>query len=170
MVGSAERYVEATYAEHRSSLVRWLTAMTRDAVTAEDIAQEAFLRLAREAAAGRSPDDAGAWLHRVAGNLVASRGRHQAVVDRRAGELPTPQPEDGPDLVAEWIEVSVALREALERLPIAHKSALVMAAHGYRGPEIARRLGRTDGATRTLLCRARAKMRLELSARGFAGG
>lgn len=168
MVEAAERYVEAAYAAHRAALVRWLTATTRDGSTAEDIAQEAFLRLAREVAAGRTPDDAAAWLHRVAANLVASRGRHLTVVDRRAGDLPVPKAEDGPDIAAEWAEVSVALQEALRRLPIAHQSALVMAARGYRGPEIAKHLGRTDGATRTLLCRARAQMRLELAGIGLA--
>lgn len=169
MVEAAERYVEAAYAEHRASLVRWITSTTRDGAVAEDIAQEAFLRLAREVAAGRAPDDAAAWLHRVASNLVNSRGRHLSVVDRRAGELPIPEPAEKPDEVAEWAELATALQDALRRLPIAHQSALILAARGYRGPEIARRLGRTDGATRTLLCRARARMRVELTERGFAG-
>ena len=170
MVEGAERYVEAAYAAHRAQLIRWLTATTRDAAVAEDIAQEAFLRLAHEVEAGRAPESAGAWLHRVAANLAASRGRHLTVVDRRNGELPVPEPVAGPDVVAEWAELTEALRIALERLPIADQSALVLAARGYRGPEIARRLGRTDGATRTLLCRARARMRLELAQAGFQPG
>src|SRR6266516_6126858 len=67
-----------------------LTQRTRDAEVAQDLAQEAFLRLAREIEAGRQPRDTGAWLRRVGANLAASRGRHLQVVDRHAASLPRP--------------------------------------------------------------------------------
>ena len=40
----------------------------------------------------------------------------------------------------------------------------VMAAMGYGGIDIARSIGRTEAATRTMLCRARAKVRTRLTA------
>ena len=58
--------VEAAYVENAPALIRNLTAFTRDAAEAEDLAHEAFVRLAIEVAAGRNPDNVGAWLHRVA--------------------------------------------------------------------------------------------------------
>jgi RNA polymerase sigma-70 factor (ECF subfamily) len=159
--------IEAAWAAHRAPLVRRLTALTRDADVAEDLAQEAFLRLTREVEAGRIPDDAAAWLHRVAANLAASRGRHLTVVDRRAGELVRPDAPPTPESMALQGETAAALRDALAGLSPTDRDALLLAAHGYRGHEIATSLGRTPGATRTLLCRARGKIRGRLQVAGF---
>jgi DNA-directed RNA polymerase specialized sigma24 family protein len=41
---------------------------------------------------------------------------------------------------------------------------MILASFGVGGPEIAQAIGRTQGATRTLLCRARARMRTSLLA------
>jgi len=160
--------VEAAYELHHGPLVRRLTALTHRADVAEDLAQEAFLRLAREVEAGRAPDDPGAWLHRVAGNLVASRGRHQTVVERRAGELPRPHSPATPETLVVEAELNLALRDVLAHLSATDREALVLAAQGYHGPEIAVSIGRTAGATRTLLCRARSKVRGRLEMAGFA--
>ena len=168
MVTELEDIIAAAYGAYRAPLVRRLTAMTRHADVAEDLAQEAFLRLSREVSEGRVPDDIGAWLHRVAANLVASRGRHQTVVDRRAGELPIPAPSDSPERETIQRELDEAIHAALATLPSDDRDALLLAAHGFRGPEIATHLRRTNGATRTLLCRARTKMRRELTVSGFA--
>jgi RNA polymerase sigma-70 factor (ECF subfamily) len=166
-MGRSSEFVEAAWAEHRASLVGRLTALTRNADVAEDLVQDAFYRLTREVEAGRTPDDAGAWLHRVAGNLVNSRGRHLTVVDRRAGELPRPDAPETPEALAVSAERAAAVRNALADLSRADRDALLLAAHGYRGDEIASSIGRTPGATRTLLCRARTKVRGRLEVAGF---
>ncbi|MEW5991128.1 MAG: sigma-70 family RNA polymerase sigma factor [Chloroflexota bacterium] len=160
--------VEAAYELHRGPLVRRLTVITRDADVAEDLVQEAFLRLAREVEAGRTPIDAGAWLHRVAGNLATSRGRHLSVVDRRAGELPHPDGPTSPEAQVVEAELNEALRAVLAQLSSDDRGALILAAQGYRGPEIAASIGRTAGATRTLLCRARTKVRDRLGLAGYS--
>ena len=161
------RIVETAYAASAATLTRRAFAMTHDQSLAEDLVQEAFVRLAVEVQAGRAPDNIGAWLHRVVANLVASGGRHAAVVDRKLGELPRPDHEPSPELASIDAEEATIVRRALATLGPTDRRALVMAAQGYRGPEIAHRLGRTQGATRTLLCRARSKMRDELEAAGI---
>lgn len=158
--------VEAAYSEHRAALVRHLTQVTRDGEAAQDLAQEAFIRLAREVEAGRAPDDTAAWLHRVGLNLATSRGRHLQVVDRRAGWLPMPAVPASPDEVAIAGELGVAIAQALALLSAPERRALALAAHGFEGREIASSIGRTPGATRTLLCRARAKIRATVAAVG----
>ncbi len=160
--------IEAAWAAHRLSLVRRMTALTRDPGVAEDLVQEAFLRLTREVAAGRTPNDPAAWLHRVATNLVASRGRHLTVVDRRAAEIPRPDAPATPEAVALRAETAAALCAVLAELSSTDRDALILAAHGYRGHEIAASLGRSSGATRTLLCRARGKVRGRLELSGFS--
>jgi RNA polymerase sigma-70 factor (ECF subfamily) len=168
MQAYAERLVEAAFTEHRASLVRRLTAVTRNADVAEDLAQEAFLRLAREIEAGRLPDDVGAWLRRVGTNLAMSRGRHLQVVDRRAGALPRPAEPDSPEHAVVEGELTAAVGAVLAQMSRAERHALALAANGYGGIEIAASLGRTPGATRTLLCRARAKIRERVEIAGFA--
>jgi RNA polymerase sigma-70 factor (ECF subfamily) len=160
------RIVETAFELHGAGLRRRALSLTRDLEAAEDIAQESFVRLAIEVRAGRVPDNMGAWLHRVALNLVASRGRHASVVDRRLADLPRPEHEPSPEIASIEAEEAIAVRRALDTLKPIDRAALVMAAQGFRGPEIADRLGRSQGATRTLLCRARSRMRGELEAAG----
>lgn len=156
------------YEAHLGRVRRRLTAITRDPAAAEDLAHEAFLRLTREVEAGRTPDDVLAWLQRVATNLAMSRGRRLGVADRRSGELPVPDADGHPEAEALKAELRGALAAALAELPATDRRALVLAAHGYRGPEIATLIERTPAATRTLLCRARAKLRERMTAAGFA--
>lgn len=160
------RLVEAAYEAHRSQLVRYLTGVTRDASIAEDLVQDAFVRLTIEATAGRTPDDVGAWLHRVAHNLAMSRGRHLSVVDRRESELARPDQPESPEHLVLVSERDREVQDAVSDLQAVHRYALVMAAMGYGGIDIARSIGRTEAATRTMLCRARAKVRTRLTASG----
>jgi RNA polymerase sigma-70 factor, ECF subfamily len=151
--------VEAWYIEHAPALRRRLTTLTRDGDVAEDLTQEAFVRLVIEVRAGRAPDDPGAWLNRVGHNLAMSHGRRVMVADRHRSELVARGVGASPErLVVDAAEQREVV-DVVADLPDDDRLALVLAAHGYRGPEIARRLKRTDAATRTLLCRARAKVR-----------
>lgn len=156
--------VEAAYEGHRSQLVRYLTGVTHDASTAEDLAQDAFVRLTIEASAGRVPDDIGAWLHRVAHNLAMSRGRRLSVADRRHSELAVPDQPRSPEQLALASERDREVQDAVSDLEAVHRYALLMAAMGYGGIDIARSIGRTEAATRTMLCRVRAKVRTRLTA------
>jgi DNA-directed RNA polymerase specialized sigma24 family protein len=51
---------------------------------------------------------------------------------------------------------------ALARLPTDARTALLLAAHGFSGRDIARMLGRSELATRSLICRARLRLREQL--------
>lgn len=150
----------AAYAEHADSLRSFLTRCTRDAAAAEDLVHETFVRLLTEMGAGRSPVHLRAWLFRVAANQAASRGRHHGVVARRTPELLTahavvPSPED--ELLDREAARAIELR--LAHLPAHVRHALLLAAEGYSGAEIARLIGRSELATRSLLCRYRGRLR-----------
>jgi RNA polymerase sigma factor (sigma-70 family) len=162
-----DQSIEAAYTAHAAGLSRRLAVMTRDPAAAEDLTHEAFVRLATEMHAGRAPDNVPAWLHRVGSNLVASRGRHASVADRHLASLPRPDVAPSPEAASISAEEARLVRSALGTLARSDRHALVLAAQGYAGPEIALRIGRTEGATRTLLCRARTKMRVQLQAAGI---
>jgi RNA polymerase sigma-70 factor (ECF subfamily) len=150
--------------EHGDALRAYLTGFTRDRAAAEDLVQETFLRLLTETAAGRHPAHLRAWLFRVAANLATSRARRQGVATRRAPELAhrgvAPSPED--ELLDR--EAALALAGRLAGLPDPVRVALILAAHGFTGAEIGRRIGRSALATRSLLCRHRGRLRLDLDA------
>ena len=154
-----DRTIEAAYVAHAGPLLRRLTATTRNAAAAEDLTQEAFMRLVIEVNAGRIPNDAGAWLHRVGHNLAMSRGRRIAVANRRIGEITLPGDAPSPETMTLEAERNSELHDALAGLGATDQRVLLLAATGYRGWEIARSIGRTDAATRTLLCRARLKVK-----------
>ena len=147
------------YADHADSLRGHLAAYTRDAAAAEDLLHETFIRLLTELAAGRTPRHLRAWLFRVAVNLAASNARHHGVVRRRAPELVrrevVPSPED--ELIDR--EAAGAITGRLAHLPGDVRAALLLSAHGYSGAEIARHIGRSELATRSLICRHRSRLR-----------
>jgi RNA polymerase sigma factor (sigma-70 family) len=164
-----ETVILAAYEAHARDLNAFARSLVREREAAEDLVAEAYLRLVREAHAGRTPDDVRAWLYRVVGNLVMSRGRRLTVarrflvhlVDRRTGE--------SPEARHLRLDVEPALRDAVLALPPDMRIALVMAARGSAGAEIAATIGRSEAATRTLLTRARQRVRVRLEQRGAPG-
>jgi RNA polymerase sigma-70 factor (ECF subfamily) len=161
--------LENAFEAHHQELLSFLRRATRDDQTAEDLAQEAFLRLAREVDAGRTPQHLRAWLYRVASNLVVSRARRaNTVVDwlRRHGPAAiaddrAPSPEEG--LLRR--ERQTELELLLDALPADARTALLLSGQGFTGLEIAAAIGRSHAATRTLLTRTRINLRLALEAR-----
>lgn len=163
-----EAIVGTAYVTHSGSLQRYLTSLTRDQAAAEDLSQDAFERLLREVGEGRVPDDIGGWLHRVGHNLAMSRGRRMSVADRHRSALVVADVAPSPESLAVAGEDQRAVGAVLEDLGVVDRQALVLASHGYRGAEIARSIGRSEVATRTLLCRARAKVRAQVLAAELA--
>lgn len=152
------------YTEQAPTLTRVIGSMTRDREAAEDIVQEAFLRLTRELAEGRRPDNPAAWVAQVARHLAISRHRRAASAARLAPRLASPATEVDPaDAILEG-ERADAVHRALATLPPVERVAVILAAEGMHGPEIAAHLGRTQLATRALLFRARRRMRPHLLA------
>jgi RNA polymerase sigma factor (sigma-70 family) len=151
--------IEDVYRDQAAGLTRWITGMTRDPASAEDIVGEAFLRLARELAAGRRPDSPAAWVYQVARNLAISRARRTSTAARFAPRLLDRGVGADPAVAALAAERAAAVRIVLASLPPAERMAIALAAEGVGGPEIADRIGRTPLATRALLFRARRRIR-----------
>jgi RNA polymerase sigma factor (sigma-70 family) len=155
---------------YHGGIYAFLVDATRDGSIAEDLLQETFARLAREARAGRVPEQVRPWLYRVAGNLVVSRARRVLSARRWFDRFGVPEHRAA---VAESPEARLLRREAFEDLDgvLKHlapdaRAALLLAAEGFTGHEIAESIGRSEAATRTLLCRARVRVRHDLVATG----
>jgi RNA polymerase sigma factor (sigma-70 family) len=144
--------------------------MTGDPNEAEDIAQEAFLRLWDKAAQWR-PGGSGvpAWLTRVAMNLSLDRLRRRRFVS----DGPVPERADeaiAADAAIEHDQALAAVRACIARLPERQRAAIVLTYYeGLPNRTAAEMLEMNLKAFESLLLRARAALRDGLGAHAAVG-
>ncbi|MGV0040639.1 RNA polymerase sigma factor SigI [Mycobacterium colombiense] len=156
---SASDQVSEAWRRHRPYLVNLAYQMLGDIGEAEDIAQEAFLRLSR-ADAGEIEDTRG-WLTVVASRLCLDQVRSARARYERPGEVedqPAPRRVDPADRVTLDDEIRTALLEVLRRLSPGERVAFVLHdVFGVPFESISRTVGRPVGTCRQLARRARSK-------------
>lgn len=155
--------VAMAYDAHERALYAFALGMTRSGTAAEDLVQESYLRLVREVQADRTPDNIRAWLYRVCSNLATSRGRRATVATRYLPFLASRDLGETPEARHLRLEVGSELSDALAALSPDERQGLLLSAGGFHGTEIAEIIGRSHGATRTMLTRARMKVQARLS-------
>jgi RNA polymerase sigma-70 factor, ECF subfamily len=145
---------DALYRQHQPSLVRYVLRLTGDSDVAEDVAQEAFMRLLRRPDLG--DEGARLWLFTVATNLIRDRGRaitrQQRLLAGASVAVGTPEPL--PDEAAERSERVATVRQALELLSARDRQILLMREEGFRYDEIAEAIGVAPSSVGTLIARA----------------
>jgi RNA polymerase sigma-70 factor (ECF subfamily) len=143
----------------RPRLLRVAYATLGSRTEAEDVVQDAWLRLAR--ADAREIRDLAAWLTTVVGRLALDAlGSARARRERYYGEwLPEPVVGEAPDPADQVTldeEVSLAMLRVLESLSPAERTAFVLHdVFGHTFDEVAEAVGRTPQAARQLASRAR---------------
>jgi RNA polymerase sigma-70 factor (ECF subfamily) len=155
--------VSTAYDSFERALYAFALGITHSGTAAEDLVQESFLRLIREVQAGRTPDNVRAWLYRVCTNLATSRGRRATVATRYLPFLAGREVGETPEARHLRLELGAELSAALADLSADERTGLLLSAGGFHGPEIAEIIGRSHGATRTMLTRARLKVQARLS-------
>ena len=134
------------------SLFRYLHRLTGDADVAEDIAQEAFVRLLKQSL---PEDEVRPWLFTVAMNLVRDHARKTERRQRLLTAAPQlVQPGPLPDEGVERAERVARVRNALERLPLRDRQLLLMREEGFKYEEIAAVIGVAPASVGTLIARA----------------
>ena len=126
---------------------------------AEDLTEQTFLQAYRHFERAQRESDGRPlrpWLIRIAHNLAANyyrdRARRPQTSIDDAGVISSPHTTEG--LVEDRDDLKRIL-ESVEQLPDDRREALIMRfALGMDNREIARAMGRTDGATKVLLHRA----------------
>jgi RNA polymerase sigma-70 factor (ECF subfamily) len=127
-----------------------------DRMEAEDTLQDAFLRLADDAALQSRPDpEVAAWLRRVSLNLAFNKLRSQRRSRERLERVAQLEPPEDPmpDPV-ESGEAQADVRRALAELPERQRECLLLRHSGYSYAEIAATLDVAVGSVGVLLSRA----------------
>jgi len=168
---------------YRTPLIHFLFRMVRDPATAEDLAQEVFLRVYRARKKYSPSAKFTTWMFRIATNVALnalrdSRYRQQEISLDEPGEVERPPlelPDGRPSTVERMMAADRAafIHRAILRLPEKQRAAVLL--HKYHEldyDEIARILECSESALKSLLFRAYETLRVELAAlvRGSAEG
>ena len=158
---AGDRYAFAElFGRHHSRLYRLARGSTSTAEDADDVLQEAMLSAHRGAASFRNDAAVSSWLHRIVVNACRDRLRRNAL-------RPTePLPDDGCPVSDQTvgIETTLMVREALLRLPVDQRAAvLAVDVHGYSVADAATLLDVAEGTIKSRCARARARLAILLS-------
>ncbi len=175
--GDAGPAPDATFASffraEYPSVVRTVALLLQDPGAAEDIAQEAFVRLHLQWLKVSGYDRPDAWVRRVALNLAATHARREG---RRRGlerhsvrrSLATAQLDQSePDSVSS----SVQVQRALQMLPHRQRALVILYYYEDRPlTQAAELVGLTSGSAKVTLHRARRRLEQALSDAGATSG
>ena len=154
-----DRAFEALYREHLRDVYSYCYYRIGNHHDAEDLTEQTFLQAYRHFERAQRESNGRPlrpWLIRIAHNLAANyyrdRARKPQTPIEDAGVLSAPHTTE--DLVEDRDDLARIL-QGVQQLPDDRREALIMRfALGMDNREIARALGRTDGATKVLIHRA----------------
>ncbi len=159
---------------YRIPLVNFLYRMVRDSATAEDLAQEVFLRVYRARHGYEASAKFTTWLFRIATNLALNRIRDtryrqmEVSLDVRSEDeqpvMELPARELRVDQILIERDRTVIIRRAVEALPEKQRIAVLL--HKYEEMdycEIAKVLECSEAALKSLLFRAYETLRVQLA-------
>ncbi len=166
---------------HRRPLYTFFVRMLGDRSRAEDLAQEAFLRIVKGAAAWEHRARFQTWLYTIARNLCVDASRRDRF--RRADSLDAQDGEDGPPVVetvpsggpspdraAESARMRPLLQRALLELPAEQREVFVLREQaGVPFKEIAELVGVNENTVKSRMRYALLGLRKALAEQGVTG-
>jgi RNA polymerase sigma-70 factor (ECF subfamily) len=159
--------------KHRAAVIHFLYRMVQNHAVAEELAQEAFLRVYRSRATYEPTAKFTTWLFRIATHLALNwlrDGKNERTVeqlDEQNPELPARQISDQRPTVEQRLLYQAKMQEirrAIAGLPAKQRAAVLM--HKYEEMEysqIATVLGCSESAVKSLLFRAYETLRGRLA-------
>jgi RNA polymerase sigma-70 factor (ECF subfamily) len=162
VAGGDERAFQLLSRRHLPAMLGLARRILGNAAEAEDVAQEAFMRVWTHAPRWQPLAQFRTWLTRVVINLCLDRKRRAPWVElETAGDIVDPAPGAGEK--AEGDERERMLAAAIEKLPVRQRSAIVLTyGDGMSNAQVADILDTSVSAVETLLVRAKQNLRRAL--------
>jgi RNA polymerase sigma factor (sigma-70 family) len=159
------------YAEFEAPIFNYVLRMVGDRDRAADITQDTFIKAYRKLDSLTDENSTRSWLYRIATNTAIDEMRRRRSVRLpdagEGGEHERPSGEPGPEERAMDATLDERVQRALLRLRPNHRQCLLLSdLEDMNAQQIGAVMGMSQGAVRTLLCRARGEMRRELAAEG----
>jgi RNA polymerase sigma-70 factor (ECF subfamily) len=152
--------LERLYREHSDRIYGLCLRMSGDRVRATELAQDVFVRAWEQLDRLRPGSDTGAWLWRLATNVVLNAMRSEKRRHARVAPVAEPGLLERAQLGTPLPVRRLSLDAAIDRLPERAREVFVLHdVEGFSGPEIAEMLGVAEGTVRAHLHRARSVMR-----------
>lgn len=159
MTQAEEQMFQHIYKQYQVPLHRYLAKRTGNESDAADLAQEAFVRMYEKRV---QPETAKAWLFKTGYHLFVDQWRRK----RKAIHVPLesvpemPVLDGSPERAAVGAELRMEVDQALKALKPRDRQVLRMLMHsGWTYKEIAEHIGVSENAIKTLVHRARKRMR-----------
>ena len=152
--------LERLYGEHANRVYGLCLRMSGDPVRATELAQDVFVRAWEQLDRMKPGSDAGAWLWRLATNVVLNAMRSERRRVARVAPVAEPGLLERADLGTPLPVRRLALDAAIARLPERAREVFVLHdVEGFASNEVSELLGIAEGTVRAHLHRARSLMR-----------
>jgi len=157
---------------HHKPLISFIARFTGDRDSAEDVAQEVFLRVFKAAKDYKPQAKFRTWLFTIATNLCLNELRDNKnspklvdVSDLHEQEYPViASAAFSPQKAAENAELSSAVRKAIQNLPENQRIAILLRQYNdFSYNEISKIMGLSTSAVESLIQRARQSLKKSLS-------
>ena len=153
---------ETLYREHGAAVARFCRSLLRDQAEAEDATQQVFLSAHRALLNGSAPREPLAWLLAVARHECYARFRQRPAAPAPAGEVADGTTPDASVHVLRAGEIAT-MWEEVSRMPSAQREAfLLREIRGLSYSQLAAELSLSTSSVRSLLVRARTRLRHRL--------
>ncbi len=151
---------EELYRLHADRIYALCLRMSGDRIEALELAQDVFVRAWEKLDRLAAGSDAGAWLWRLATNVVLNTRRAQRRRIARVANVEEPSQLERPDLRTPMPMRRLTFDAAVARLPERARAVFLLHdVEGYAHGEIAAMLELAEGTVRAHLHRARALLR-----------
>jgi len=160
MADDTELSFEDLAARFSKPLLADLVRMTRDSADADDLLQEALIRMARELPRLRSPEAVKGWAYRVATNVAIDflRKNKRVQFEEFDDESTAVDGEKLDGLVVD--EMNDCVRGVIDRLPPNYRAAIVLSQlQGLSVTETAAIMGTSVDAAKVRIHRAKARLK-----------
>jgi RNA polymerase sigma-70 factor (ECF subfamily) len=160
MADNTELTFEDLATKYSKPLLAYLVRMTRNSADADDLLQEALIRMARELPRLRSPEAVKGWAYRVATNVAIDflRKTKKVQFEEFDDESIAVEGEELDALVVD--EMSDCVRGVIDRLPPEYRAAIVLSnLQNLSVAETASVIGTSVGAAKVRIHRAKARLK-----------